>query len=74
MKLSIFKKRVILRLPSHISFVCKKKIHDFHSGFFSREVTSLFEKRIILYHATFILLSIDMALFIFLASVSDPLN
>ena len=52
----------------------KTKIHDFHSGLFSRGVTSLFEKQTILYHAKFICLSFDMALCIFLASVSDPLN
>ena len=75
MKLPIFKKRLILRLPSDFSFVCcKTKIHDFRSGLFSREVTSLFEKPTILYHAKFIFLSFDMALFIFVASVSDHLN
>ena len=74
MKLSIFKKRLILRFPSDFSFVCKRKTHDFHTGLLSREVTSLFEKRFILYHAKFIFLSFDMALCIFLASVSDPLN
>ena len=50
------------------------KIDDFHSGLFSREVKSLFEKRTTLYHAKSIFLSFDMALCIFLASVSDPLN
>ena len=52
----------------------KTKIHDFHSGLFSREVTSIFEKQTILYHAKFIVLSFDMALCIFLASISDPVN
>ena len=74
MKLPIFKKRLILRLPSAFPSFGKTEIHNFHSGLFSREVTSLFEKRTILYHAKFIFLSFDMALCIFLASVSDPLN
>ena len=74
MKLSIFKKRLILRLPSDFLSFGKTKIHDIHSELFSQEMTSLFEKRTILYHAKFIFLSFDMALCIFLASVSDPLN
>ena len=46
----ILDERDPLRLPSNFSFG-KTKIHDFHSGLFSREVTSLFEKRTILYYA-----------------------
>ena len=74
MKLPIFKKRLIVRLPLDFLSFRKTKIHDFHSGLFSREVTSLFEKRTILYHANFIFLSFDIAFCIFLVSVSDPLN
>ena len=74
MKLPIFKKCLIVRLPLNFFSFRKTKIHDFHSRLFSREVTSLFEKRTILCHAKFIFFSFDMALCIFLASVSDPLN
>ena len=74
MKLPIFKKRLIVRLPLDFLSFRKTKIHDFHSGFSSREVTSLFEKRTILYHVKSIFLSFDVAFCIFLVSVSDPLN
>ena len=66
MQLPIFKKRLIVRLPLDFLLFGKRRIHDFHSGLFSREMTSLFEKRDILYHAKFIFLSFDMALCIFL--------
>ena len=46
MKLPIFKKRLIVRLPLDFLSFRKTKIHDFHSGLFSREVTSLFESEL----------------------------
>ena len=50
------------------------KIYSFHSGVFSREVTSLFEKRTILCYGKFIFLFLAMVLCMSLASVSDSLN